>query len=114
MFEGLFGKKNYKNISAREGKERLEINKNAVLIDVRSPEEYAQVHIPKSKSLPLDRLPNGITKIAKNKDDELIVYCLSGARAASACMQLSSMGYTNVCNMGGIQSWPYEKVKGSR
>lgn len=111
MFASLFGKKGYQDISTREGKERLSANKNIVLIDVRTPEEYADAHIPNSKSLPLNQLTSGISKIAKDKDAEIIVYCLSGARAASACTQLSAMGYTNVSSMGGIRSWQYETVK---
>ncbi len=111
MFELLFGEKSYKSISTRMGRERLNADKNIILIDVRTPEEYADVHIPNSKSLPLNKLESGISKIAKNKDAEIIVYCQSGARAASACSQLSAMGYTNVSNMGGIQSWKYETIR---
>lgn len=112
MFESLFGKKSYQNISPLEGKERLDADKNIILIDVRNPDEYAEVHIPNSKSLPLNKLESGISKIAKGKESEIIVYCLSGARAASACSQLSAMGYTNVSNMGGIKSWKYDTVRG--
>ena len=112
MFGSLFGQKSYQNISPLEGKNRLDTDKNIILIDVRTPDEYAQVHIPNSKSLPLNKLESGISKIAKDKESEIIVYCLSGARAASACSQLSTMGYTNVSNMGGIQSWKYETVHG--
>jgi rhodanese-related sulfurtransferase len=112
MFGSLFGKKGYTNISPREGKERLSAGQNIILLDVRSPEEYREIHIPKSISLPLDQLKSGITKIASDKNTEIIVYCLSGMRAASACNQLAGMGYTNVSNMGGIQSWRYETEKG--
>ena len=110
----LFGKKSYKKISPSEAKSALESNKNAVLVDVRTPDEYRQGHIPHSKLVPLNNLDSGIAKVAKDKDTELIVYCLSGARAASACSILSSMGYTNVSNLGGIQFWPYEIVRGNR
>lgn len=111
MFTSLFGKKAYQDISTREGKERLSADKNIVLIDVRTPEEYADAHIPNSRSLPLNQLNSGISKITSDKDSEIIVYCLSGARAASACSQLCAMGYTNVSNMGGIASWKYETVR---
>lgn len=112
MFEALFGKKTTRNISQREAKERLSADKNIILLDVRTPEEYREVHIPNSISLPLGELKSGITKAVKNKDAEIIVYCLSGMRAAQACSQLASMGYTNVSNMGGIQSWRYETERG--
>ena len=82
------------------------------MLDVRTPEEYREVHIPRSISLPLSELTSGITKAVKNKDAEIIVYCLSGRRAAQACSQLASMDYTNVSTMGGIQSWRYETERG--
>lgn len=110
MFKTLFGKKLYEEITAEEAKERLESSDNILLLDVRTPEEYAGAHIPGSKSLPLDRLGSGISKIA-DKDTEIIVYCLSGARAASACSYLASQGYTNVSTMGGIRSWVYKLEK---
>jgi len=114
MFNGLFKKKDYNDIDQSEVKKRLDTDKDVLLIDVRTPEEYAEVHIPKSISLPLNQLQTGISKIAKDKSAELIVYCLSGRRAASACGQLAEMGYLNVSNMGGIQSWPYQTVGGHK
>lgn len=113
MFESLFGKKGYANISPREAKERLSAHPDIVLLDVRSPKEYREIHIPQSRLLPLNQLKTGIKKIASDKDTEIVVYCLSGVRAAVACRQLVAMGYTNVSNMGGIQSWRYETVRGT-
>ena len=87
MFEGLFGTKGYKSISAQATKERLNENKDTLLVDVRSKDEYKQGHIPGSKNIPLDQI-TAIEKAAKDKDKEIIVYCLSGARASSACSVL--------------------------
>lgn len=112
MFESLWGKKGFQNISPKEAKERLSAGQRVALLDVRTPEEYREIHIPKSISLPLDQLKSGITNIASDKGTEIIVYCLSGMRAASACSQLAAMGYTSVSNMGGIQSWKYETERG--
>lgn len=108
MFESLFGKKIYANISPLKAKERLASGEKVLLLDVRTPEEYSEIHIPKSISLPLAELKPGILKIADDKNTELIVYCQSGMRAATACSQLAAMGYTNVSCMGGINSWEYE------
>lgn len=107
MFKTLFGKKLYGEITTEEAKKRLDSGGNIILLDVRTPEEYEGAHIPGSKSLPLDRLDSGISRIAPNKDTEMIVYCLSGVRAASACNYLTSIGYTNVSTMDGIRSWAY-------
>ena len=112
MFKTLFQKDTTRNISPREAKERLSSNKNIVLLDVRTPEEYREIHIPHSISLPLNELKTGIEKVAGDKNTEIIVYCLSGMRAAQACRQLSARGYTNVSNMGGIESWKYETERG--
>lgn len=112
MFELLFGKKGYTDISQAEAKKRLSSGHNVFLLDVRSPEEYREIHIPGSKLLPLDRLASNVAKIVNDKNAEIIVYCRSGARAASACRQLDAMGYTNVSSMGGIQSWKYETESG--
>jgi len=113
MIKTLFSKKTYREISQSDAKGRLEADRNILLLDVRTPEEYAAVHIPDSKSLPLDQLESRIEKFAADKDREIIVYCLSGARAASACSHLSAMGYTNVSTMGGIRTWKYKLEKGS-
>ena len=114
MFEALFGKKGFQNISQKEAREKLSAGRKAVLLDVRTPEEYEELHIPNSISLPLAQLKSGIGKVAGNRDAEIIVYCLSGARAAAACRQLAAMGYANVSNMGGIRSWSYETERGGK
>lgn len=113
MFASLFGKKKYKDISQSEAKKRLSTDKNIILLDVRTPEEYRSVHIPSSKLLPLDQVASKAPKLIRSKDAEIFVYCLSGVRAASACKQLAAMGYTNVNNMGGIQTWKYETERGN-
>lgn len=74
-------------------------NKNIVLLDVRSVEEYQSGHLPKSKNVPLDSLQ----RIQVDKNKELYVFCYSGSRSAMATRQLKQVGYTNVTNIGGIQ-----------
>ena len=76
----------------------------AVLLDVRSPEEYREGHIPKSKNVPLQTLDK-ISAVVENKDTELFVYCYSGARSRQATAMLGQMGYTKVNNIGGISSY---------
>ena len=76
----------------------------AVLLDVRTPEEYSEGHIPGSKNVPLQSLDK-IRSIVENKDTELFVYCYSGARSSQAVAALGQMGYTKVNNIGGISSY---------
>lgn len=110
---GLKLNNGFKTIPQNKAKERLSSGDAVYLIDVRSPEEYNKTHIKDSISLPLDQIKSGVAKIVENKDAELLIYCHSGMRAATACQLLTQMGYTNVSNMGGIQTWKYKTEKGS-
>ena len=74
---------------------------NAVLIDVREPDEYAAGHIPGSINLPLSR----IEQIAFEKDRPLFLYCLRGSRSLRAAGILRKRGYTNVKSIGGINRY---------
>ena len=76
----------------------------AVLLDVRTPEEYSEGHIPESKNVPLQTLDR-VRTVVENKDTELFVYCYSGARSRQAAAALGQMGYTKVNNIGGISSY---------
>ena len=69
----------------------------AVLLDVRTPEEYRDGHLPGAKNLPLDRLDT----IAEPSGSPLFVYCRSGARSAQARARLARAGYS-VTDLGGL------------
>jgi len=101
----LFGKKaGCANLSMDKARLELDNDPSIRLIDVRTPEEYGAGHIPGSRNVPLNRIQE-IGKAAPDRDAKLFVYCLSGARSASACAQLARMGYTNVFDIGGIARW---------
>ena len=76
----------------------------AVLLDVRTPQEYSEGHIPESKNVPLQTLDK-VRSVVENKDTELFVYCYSGTRSRQAATVLGQMGYTKVHNIGGISSY---------
>ena len=76
----------------------------AVLLDVRTPQEYSEGHIPGSKNVPLQTLDK-VRSVVQNKDTALFVYCYSGARSRQAAAALGQMGYTKVNNIGGISSY---------
>lgn len=76
----------------------------AVLLDVRTPQEYREGHIPGSINIPLQQLDKVIDAY-ENKAAPLFVYCRSGARSRQAAAVLQSMGYTNVTNIGGIAAY---------
>lgn len=75
----------------------------ARLVDVRTPEEYAEGHISGSVNVPLDTLPGGARMLEKN--EKIYVYCRSGARSGRAAAILGRNGYTDVTNIGGIMDY---------
>ena len=94
----------FKQPDINKGLKEYAETENAVLLDVRTPQEYREGHIPGSKNVPLQTLDK-VTSIAENKDTVLYVYCYSGARSRQATAMLQHMGYTNVQNIGGIAAY---------
>lgn len=77
---------------------------DAILLDVRTPQEYREGRIPGSKNVPLPTIDK-VASVAENKDVPLFVYCYSGARSRQAVGQLERMGYTRATNIGGIAAY---------
>lgn len=96
---GFFNR--FKKITINEGIAQYKTTANAVLLDVRTPQEYREGHIPNSINCPLQTLDD-IEFMVSSKETPLFVYCRSGARSRQAVMLLQSKGYTNVTNIGGI------------
>ena len=94
----------FKQPDINKGLKEYAEKENAVLLDVRTPQEYREGHIPGSKNVPLQTLDK-VRSVAENKDTELFVYCYSGARSRQAAAVLGQMGYTNVRNIGGIAAY---------
>ena len=87
-----------------QGVKEYQATPGAVLLDVRTPEEYREGHIPGSKNVPLQAI-DGAAAVIKEKDTPIFAYCYSGARSAQAVSTLHRMGYTNVKNIGGIAAY---------
>lgn len=85
-------------------------DENVYIIDVREEYEYSEGHIKNAYNVPLTKLIV-INEMDISLDSKIIVYCQSGNRSGLAAKQLIEMGYTNVYDMGGINSWNYELVK---
>ncbi len=77
---------------------------NAQLFDVRTPNEFAQGHLPGAKNVPLDQIST-LPDMVPDKATPLFLYCRSGRRSGMACKYMQQQGYTNVTNMGGILDW---------
>lgn len=79
------------------------IKDGAILIDVRTKEEYDEKHISGAVNIPLADIEEG--DIDYDKDDAIIVYCRSGNRSATAAKKLIALGYTNIYDLGSINNW---------
>ena len=77
----------------------LSSNNNAIIIDVRTKDEYYNRHIPGAINIPLQDINSQIEKIVKNKNEIIIVYCEYGGRSRKACNKIQKLGYTNIYNL---------------
>lgn len=103
---------NYKDISAQQAHEMMTSGTKLRVIDVRTPEEFSQGHIPGAVNVPLDAIEAGkIPFIMADKNATYLLYCRSGRRSGIAAGTLSGKGWANVYNFGGILDWPYEVVR---
>ena len=94
----------FKQADINQGVKEYTATPGAVLLDVRTSEEYRGGHIPGSKNVPLQTIDK-VASVAENKDTVLYVYCQSGGRSRQATSMLQGMGYTNVNNIGGIAAY---------
>lgn len=94
----------FKGTDFNEGIEVYRNTKDAVLLDVRTHEEYLEGRVPGSWNIPLQELRK-VERLIKDKAAPLFVYCLSGARSRMAVTQLQQMGYVKVTNLGGINGY---------
>lgn len=87
-----------------QGLKEYENTAGAVLLDVRTPQEYKDGHVPGSKNVPLQSIREAKAVISRT-DTPVFVYCLSGGRSRQAAGMLERMGYDNVKNIGGISAY---------
>ncbi|MDO5356943.1 MAG: rhodanese-like domain-containing protein [Conchiformibius sp.] len=74
--------------------------KQVLLIDVRSPEEFAAGHLDGAVNIPHDQIAEQIARFTKDQNAEIQLYCRSGRRSGAALETLKSMGYKNLSNLG--------------
>ncbi len=74
-----------------------------LLIDVRSPGEFASGHIPGSHNLPGGQIEQ-VKGLSSGADHPIVVYCASGMRSAQSLSTLRRMGYTRAINAGGVHA----------
>lgn len=99
----------FKNINKEL--EKVKKADNALLLDVRTSEEYRKGHIENSVNIPLSQI-NSVIKRYPKRNHPIFVYCYSGSRSAEAIRQLKKLGYENVNNIGGISRYSGKLVIG--
>ena len=100
-----FFQPNISQIDATEVKKAIDTKENVILLDVRTPSEYAEGHLQGSVLMPLQTFQQNVTQLT-DKTKKMYVYCRSGSRSAHAVALLQQLGFTNVENMkGGILAW---------
>ena len=100
----------YTQISMEEAVSMMNTETDYIILDVRTPEEFADKHIPNAINIPNEVI--GTEEIAElpDKDQLILVYCRSGNRSKQASEKLVALGYTNIYEFGGINDWTGETV----
>ena len=102
----------YRQISMDEAITMMEEESGYIILDVRTPEEFADKHSPGAVNIPNETIAAEEIPELPDKDQLILVYCRSGNRSKQASEKLAALGYTNVVEFGGINSWPGETVSG--
>jgi phage shock protein E len=77
----------------------------ALVVDVRTPGEFASGHHPRAVNIPVDQVESRIKEFG-DKSKPIVVYCASGSRSSYAKRTLESLGYSSVINAGGFRDLP--------
>lgn len=103
----------YRQVSAEEAISLMETETDYVILDVRTKAEYEEKHIPGAICIPNETIGTEEIPELPDKDQLILVYCRSGNRSKQASEKLVKLGYTNIVEFGGINTWPGETVTGS-
>jgi rhodanese-related sulfurtransferase len=101
---------NYQQISQEKAAQMMEQEDGHVVVDVRRQEEYDAGHIPGAILLPNESIGTEPPKELPDREQIILIYCRSGNRSKQAAQKLADMGYTNIYEFGGINTWPGEIV----
>ncbi len=91
------------------------MNQGALLLDVRSAEDFAAGHIRGARNVPSVQLAGSVDSLKRYKDKPVIVYCEQGASASGAMRELAQLGFAQVVNLrGGLRAWRAEHLPVAR
>ena len=103
-------KRSYEQITPAEAKALMDSEEGYIILDVRTPEEFAERHIEGAILIPDYEIGEKAESILTDKDQLILVYCRSGRRSKNAASELAKLGYTNIKEFGGITDWKYGTV----
>ena len=95
----------YKQISQDEAMKIMEEESGFLIVDVRRPDEFAEGHIEGAINVPNEEIADEMPEELPDKDQLLLIYCRTGRRSKEASEKLAKIGYTNVYEFGGINTW---------
>lgn len=102
----------YRKISPQLAKQMMDSEEPVTIVDVRTKSEFNSGHIRDAILLPNESITTAERpQELPDTDATILVYCRSGNRSAQASRKLVSLGYVNVYDFGGINTWPYELVQ---
>ena len=102
----------YRQITQQEARDIMAGDEDYIILDVRTQEEFDEVHIPGAICIPNEDIGTDEIPQLPDKDVIILVYCRSGRRSKIASEKLAALGYTNVLEFGGIIDWNGDKVTG--
>lgn len=100
----------YEQITPDEAKALMDSEDGYIILDVRTPEEFAAGHIAGAILIPDYEIGEKAESILTDKEQLILVYCRSGRRSKNAANELATLGYTNIKEFGGINDWKYGTV----
>ena len=103
----------YRQINMDEAIAMMEAESDYIILDVRTPEEFSEKHIPGAINVANETIGSEEIPELPDKDQLILVYCRSGNRSKQASEKLVALGYTNIVEFGGINDWPGEVVSGA-
>ena len=101
----------YEQISGSEAKKIMDTQRDYIIIDARTDDEFQEGHIEGAILIPEYEIGERAEKELPDKNQLILVYCRSGRRSKIAAQALADLEYTNVKEFGGIIDWEYEIVK---
>lgn len=104
----------FESVSPKQAQTLLANDKDVFLLDVRTPEEFAEEHIEGATLIPLDVLNDSLGKLQGVKEKKIVVYCKSGMRSVAASRILANNGFVPLNLEGGINEWKNEGLSVTR